>query len=133
MPEAWAQLLMRSNISKQEQKKNPQAVLDVLNWYDNSSKDLKQSKYMTTAEMVGMYLLFEIYYLCSSIMDHQYELFFPIKISRRSQFVQWKLLKSTLNQAINVSVFSEGNTLLFILHWSQEIWISRSHVTLQSI
>ncbi|CAH0394814.1 unnamed protein product [Bemisia tabaci] len=52
MPEAWAQLLMRSNISKQEQKKNPQAVLDVLNWYDNSSKDLKQSKYMTTAEMV---------------------------------------------------------------------------------
>lgn len=50
MPEAWARLLMSSNISKQEQKKNPQAVLDVLNWYDNSSKE---AKYMTTSKMVG--------------------------------------------------------------------------------
>ncbi|XP_057327586.1 serine/threonine-protein kinase Pak isoform X2 [Microplitis mediator] len=53
MPEAWARLLMSSNISKQEQKKNPQAVLDVLNWYDNSSKEVKGSKYMTTTKMVG--------------------------------------------------------------------------------
>ncbi|XP_034945887.1 serine/threonine-protein kinase PAK 1 [Chelonus insularis] len=52
MPEAWARLLMSSNISKQEQKKNPQAVLDVLNWYDNSSKEAKGSKYMTTTKMV---------------------------------------------------------------------------------
>ncbi|RZF35880.1 hypothetical protein LSTR_LSTR016372 [Laodelphax striatellus] len=44
MPEAWAQLLMQSNISKLEQKKNPQAVLDVLNWFDNSSKEVKGSK-----------------------------------------------------------------------------------------
>uniref|UniRef100_A0A2S2PID1 non-specific serine/threonine protein kinase n=1 Tax=Schizaphis graminum TaxID=13262 RepID=A0A2S2PID1_SCHGA len=49
MPEAWARLLITSNISKQEQKKNPQAVLDVLNWFDNSSKQSKTSKYMTTA------------------------------------------------------------------------------------
>lgn len=49
MPEAWARLLMNSNISKQEQKKNPQAVLDVLNWFDNSSKQRPNSKYMTTA------------------------------------------------------------------------------------
>ncbi|XP_046424022.1 serine/threonine-protein kinase Pak isoform X2 [Neodiprion pinetum] len=54
MPEAWARLLMSSNISKQEQKKNPQAVLDVLNWYDNSSKEAKGSKYMTTTKMVGV-------------------------------------------------------------------------------
>lgn len=45
---------MSSNISKQEQKKNPQAVLDVLNWYDSSSKEAKGSKYMTTTKMVGV-------------------------------------------------------------------------------
>ncbi|CAG9826234.1 unnamed protein product [Diabrotica balteata] len=47
MPEAWSRLLMNSNISKQEQKNNPQAVLDVLNWYDNSSKEPPNTKYMT--------------------------------------------------------------------------------------
>ena len=46
MPESWARLLQTSNISKLEQKKNPQAVLDVLNYYDSSHKD--ESKYMTT-------------------------------------------------------------------------------------
>lgn len=49
MPEAWARLLMSSNISKQEQKKNPQAVLDVLNWFDSSNNDRLSSKYMTKA------------------------------------------------------------------------------------
>lgn len=49
MPEAWARLLMNSNISKQEQKKNPQAVLDVLKWFDNTSKQRPNSKYMTNA------------------------------------------------------------------------------------
>lgn len=53
MPEAWAHLLMNSNITKQEQKKNPQAVLDVLNWYDNSSKETKGNKYMTTTKMIA--------------------------------------------------------------------------------
>ena len=47
MPEQWARLLMTSNISKQEQKKNPQAVLDVLNRFDNNSKQRPTSKYMT--------------------------------------------------------------------------------------
>ncbi|KAG5896822.1 hypothetical protein JTB14_032063 [Gonioctena quinquepunctata] len=47
MPEAWSRLLMNSNISKQEQKNNPQAVLDVLNWYDTSSKETPNTKYMT--------------------------------------------------------------------------------------
>ena len=46
MPQAWAQLLQSSNISKQEQKKNPQAVLDVLKWYDISSQGGNETKYM---------------------------------------------------------------------------------------
>lgn len=51
MPEAWAKLLMASNISKQEQKSNPQAVLDVLKWYDASATQPPASKYMTSAQM----------------------------------------------------------------------------------
>ncbi len=42
-------LLINSNISKLEQKKNPQAVLDVLNWFDNSNKQRPSSKYMISA------------------------------------------------------------------------------------
>lgn len=33
MPEAWARLLTDSQISKQEQQQNPQAVLDALKYY----------------------------------------------------------------------------------------------------
>uniref|UniRef100_A0A8C9XPG3 non-specific serine/threonine protein kinase n=1 Tax=Sander lucioperca TaxID=283035 RepID=A0A8C9XPG3_SANLU len=36
MPEQWARLLQTSNITKSEQKKNPQAVLDVLKFYDST-------------------------------------------------------------------------------------------------
>lgn len=49
MPESWARLLQNSNISKSEQKKNPQAVLDVLNYYDSSSKQSQESKFMTVS------------------------------------------------------------------------------------
>lgn len=49
MPESWAKLLQNSNISKVEQQKNPQAVLDVLNYYDASSKENTGSKYMTVS------------------------------------------------------------------------------------
>jgi P21-Rho-binding domain len=50
LPEQWLTMLMHSNISKMEQKKNPQAVLDVLNWFDNTSKQQRpNSKYMTSA------------------------------------------------------------------------------------
>uniref|UniRef100_A0A6I8S2D3 non-specific serine/threonine protein kinase n=1 Tax=Xenopus tropicalis TaxID=8364 RepID=A0A6I8S2D3_XENTR len=35
IPEQWARLLQTSNITKLEQKKNPQAVLDVLKFYDS--------------------------------------------------------------------------------------------------
>ncbi|XP_061598882.1 serine/threonine-protein kinase PAK 2-like [Cololabis saira] len=37
MPEQWARLLQTSNISKSEQKQNPQAVLDILKFYDSTS------------------------------------------------------------------------------------------------
>ncbi|KAL5004705.1 hypothetical protein ScPMuIL_018161 [Solemya velum] len=50
MPNAWARLLSQSNISKLEQKKNPQAVLDVLNYYDTSTKEQNESKYMTNVK-----------------------------------------------------------------------------------
>lgn len=46
MPESWAKLLQNSNISKLEQKKNPQAVLDVLKYYETSTQEEKESKYM---------------------------------------------------------------------------------------
>ena len=45
MPESWAKLLVHSNISVQEQKQNPQAVLDVLNYYD-AAKEEQDTKYM---------------------------------------------------------------------------------------
>uniref|UniRef100_UPI00358EB7AE serine/threonine-protein kinase PAK 1-like n=1 Tax=Myxine glutinosa TaxID=7769 RepID=UPI00358EB7AE len=45
MPEQWYRLLQTANISKSEQKKNPQAVLDVLKFFD--SKDTVNQKYMS--------------------------------------------------------------------------------------
>lgn len=53
MPDSWTKLLSISNISKQEQKNNPQAVLDVLNYYDASTKEHQTSKFMTVAKTVG--------------------------------------------------------------------------------
>ncbi|XP_069828044.1 serine/threonine-protein kinase PAK 1 [Dendropsophus ebraccatus] len=46
MPEQWARLLQTSQISEEEQKKNPQAVLDVLKFYD-SKKTTNSQKYMS--------------------------------------------------------------------------------------
>ena len=48
MPEAWARLLISSNISREMQLKNPQAVLDVLNYYETSAKLPPQDKFMTS-------------------------------------------------------------------------------------
>ena len=50
MPEAWARLLISSNISREMQLKNPQAVLDVLNYYEASAKQPPQDKFMTTTQ-----------------------------------------------------------------------------------
>ena len=59
MPESWAKLLSQSNISKSEQKKNPQAVLDVLKYYDTSTKEKEGSKlkYMTNIKPPSKYIL----------------------------------------------------------------------------
>ncbi|XP_068136555.1 serine/threonine-protein kinase PAK 2 [Hyperolius riggenbachi] len=46
MPEQWARLLQTANITKLEQKKNPQAVLDVLKFYDSNT--VKQ-KYLSVS------------------------------------------------------------------------------------
>ncbi|XP_062902247.1 serine/threonine-protein kinase PAK 2-like [Mobula hypostoma] len=48
MPEQWARLLQTSNITKLEQKKNPQAVLDVLKFYD--SKATVKQKYLSFSD-----------------------------------------------------------------------------------
>merc|ERR1712106_1096139 len=53
MPESWTKLLSMSAISKQEQMKNPQAVLDVLNYYDATSKENQSSKFMTVNKGIG--------------------------------------------------------------------------------
>uniref|UniRef100_A0A673M0T0 non-specific serine/threonine protein kinase n=1 Tax=Sinocyclocheilus rhinocerous TaxID=307959 RepID=A0A673M0T0_9TELE len=45
MPEQWARLLQTSNITKSEQKKNPQAVLDVLKFYDSTGNS--RQKYLS--------------------------------------------------------------------------------------
>merc|ERR1712223_1959935 len=50
MPEAWARLLISSNISREMQLKNPQAVLDVLNYYETSAKQPPQDKFMTSSQ-----------------------------------------------------------------------------------
>lgn len=47
MPEEWASWLASSNISKEMQIQNPQVVLDVLQYYDQSSKNPHAEKYMT--------------------------------------------------------------------------------------
>ncbi|RWS05214.1 serine/threonine-protein kinase PAK 1-like isoform X1 [Dinothrombium tinctorium] len=69
MPESWARLLQNSNISKTEQKENPQAVLDVLKWYDSSNQDKiggQSAKYMTMnrtlAELVNTLLALSMFH-----------------------------------------------------------------------
>nr|XP_047911129.1 serine/threonine-protein kinase PAK 1 [Anser cygnoides] len=52
MPEQWARLLQTSNITKLEQKKNPQAVLDVLEFY-NSKKTSSSQKYMSFTDKLA--------------------------------------------------------------------------------
>uniref|UniRef100_A0A8C5HQ69 non-specific serine/threonine protein kinase n=1 Tax=Gouania willdenowi TaxID=441366 RepID=A0A8C5HQ69_GOUWI len=52
MPEQWARLLQTSNITKLEQKKNPQAVLDVLKFYD-SKETVNSQKYMSFTATVS--------------------------------------------------------------------------------
>nr|CAB3264636.1 serine/threonine-protein kinase PAK 1 [Phallusia mammillata] len=46
MPQQWSRLLQSSNISKSEQLKNPKAVLQVLEFYDQSEKHGPDQKYI---------------------------------------------------------------------------------------
>lgn len=50
MPEQWARLLQTSNISKSEQKQNPQAVLDILKFYDSTSGKQKYLSFSASGE-----------------------------------------------------------------------------------
>lgn len=55
IPASWSQLLSSSNISKSEQEKNPQAVIDVLKFFDSTSQG-KQGhvvKFMTLDQSLG--------------------------------------------------------------------------------
>jgi p21-activated kinase 1 len=47
LPDEWARWLATSNISKEMQMQNPQAVLDVLQYFDQSSKNPYAEKFMT--------------------------------------------------------------------------------------
>lgn len=49
MPDEWAKLLQVSNISPTEQKENPQAVIEVLKFYDSNAKKATtdDTKFMT--------------------------------------------------------------------------------------
>uniref|UniRef100_A0A3Q3KPF3 non-specific serine/threonine protein kinase n=1 Tax=Mastacembelus armatus TaxID=205130 RepID=A0A3Q3KPF3_9TELE len=48
--EQWARLLQTSNISKSEQKQNPQAVLDILKFYDSTSGKQKYLSFSASGQ-----------------------------------------------------------------------------------
>uniref|UniRef100_A0A8C3ALN3 non-specific serine/threonine protein kinase n=1 Tax=Cyclopterus lumpus TaxID=8103 RepID=A0A8C3ALN3_CYCLU len=52
MPEQWARLLQTSNISKSEQKQNPQTVLDILKFYDSTSGKQKYLSFSASGQSV---------------------------------------------------------------------------------
>uniref|UniRef100_A0A6Q2Y8F5 non-specific serine/threonine protein kinase n=1 Tax=Esox lucius TaxID=8010 RepID=A0A6Q2Y8F5_ESOLU len=61
MPEQWARLLQTSNITKSEQKKNPQAVLDVLKFYDSTGNG--RQKYLNFTVFSVSYILERLHFL----------------------------------------------------------------------
>jgi len=50
MPEAWNRLLREADISKSEQKKHPEAVINVLKWFEKANSHNKEVKFMTIAQ-----------------------------------------------------------------------------------
>lgn len=58
MPDEWKAILHSSNISKQEQKNNPQAVIDVLKWFESKAHNKQESKYMTAVKPSSGKLIF---------------------------------------------------------------------------
>ncbi|KAJ8023837.1 Serine/threonine-protein kinase PAK 1 [Holothuria leucospilota] len=59
MPEHWAKLLQVSQISKTEQVNNPQAVLNALEFYDASSHQDTDAKFMTQQTLVTSQIAIE--------------------------------------------------------------------------
>lgn len=62
MPELWFSLLQSSKITKQEQKENPQAVLDALDFYQNAAKK-RESKFMYSSCKSKRFSNIELFYL----------------------------------------------------------------------
>lgn len=52
LPSAWVKLLEVSNISNTEQSANPEAVVDVLNFYTQSMKDKNINKFIVTQDAI---------------------------------------------------------------------------------
>lgn len=50
IPDNWARLLREADISKSEQKNNPEAVLNVLKWFERSNNHNKEIKFMNIAQ-----------------------------------------------------------------------------------
>ena len=46
MPDHWKNHLQEARISKTEQKKNPQALIDALNYYETTAKIPHEAKFM---------------------------------------------------------------------------------------
>lgn len=55
IPASWTQMLKESNISKSEREKNPQAVIDVLSFFDSTSQgqQVHAPKFMTLDQSLG--------------------------------------------------------------------------------
>uniref|UniRef100_A0AAQ6A3U6 non-specific serine/threonine protein kinase n=1 Tax=Amphiprion ocellaris TaxID=80972 RepID=A0AAQ6A3U6_AMPOC len=63
MPEQWARLLQTSNISKSEQKQNPQAVLDILKFYDSTSGKQKYLSFSALGQFSFTHKLKDFFFL----------------------------------------------------------------------
>jgi p21-activated kinase 1 len=75
MPNEWKALLSSSNISKQEQKNNPQAVLDVLKWFDAKANKQQESKFMTAKVNSGKHSTIHNEHCIGTINNFLHDLF----------------------------------------------------------
>jgi p21-activated kinase 1 len=57
MPKQWSTLLDFSNISKEDQSRDPQAVIDVLEFYSNKSSTDTRARYLFGAYMNSLTLI----------------------------------------------------------------------------
>lgn len=85
MPEQWARLLQTSNISKSEQKQNPQAVLDILKFYDSTSG---KQKYLSFSASGQFCLFWERKWKPLLLVHGLTSLALLFQIKTRSQWVE---------------------------------------------